>query len=225
METLLKKLLCASALLLSTAAQADIVGYDITNAELTGFGNWSHDYFGDIVKQSNGLYNYSNGHGTLNDKVIATDYLNNQLFAFADNSTITLHLDKAITIKSINLFGGNVGDTNYIPGALTGLTVTIGGVAVNLKSTDFGPQCQQNLCNDSLSLANTALASVVTNTITLSNFVGTPPALKGTGPIWYNATEITVIDGVAPVPEPGTYAMLAAGLGLLGFAARRQRRS
>ena len=28
--------------------------------------------------------------------------------------------------------------------------------------------------------------------------------------------------GVAPVPEPETYAMLLAGLGLLGFVARRR---
>jgi hypothetical protein len=34
------------------------------------------------------------------------------------------------------------------------------------------------------------------------------------------------VQGVAPaVPEPGTYAMLLAGLGLMGFMARRQRKS
>ncbi|MDR2092861.1 MAG: PEP-CTERM sorting domain-containing protein [Azoarcus sp.] len=32
------------------------------------------------------------------------------------------------------------------------------------------------------------------------------------------------VQGVALVPEPGTYAMLLAGLGLMGFMARRQRK-
>ncbi len=30
---------------------------------------------------------------------------------------------------------------------------------------------------------------------------------------------------ISAVPEPGTYAMLLAGLGLMGFVARRQRRA
>jgi len=32
----------------------------------------------------------------------------------------------------------------------------------------------------------------------------------------------TQISGLTPVPEPETYAMLLAGLGLVGFAARRK---
>lgn len=32
-------------------------------------------------------------------------------------------------------------------------------------------------------------------------------------------------DGIPPVPEPGTYAMIAAGLGLLALAHRRRRRA
>jgi hypothetical protein len=32
-----------------------------------------------------------------------------------------------------------------------------------------------------------------------------------------------LIDGVSLVPEPGTYAMLLAGLGVVGFMARRRR--
>ena len=34
-----------------------------------------------------------------------------------------------------------------------------------------------------------------------------------------------VINGVSAVPEPETYAMMLAGLGLLGFAARRRKQA
>jgi hypothetical protein len=38
---------------------------------------------------------------------------------------------------------------------------------------------------------------------------------------------LSVIDAgvMAPIPEPQTYALLLAGLGLLGFAARRRTRA
>ncbi len=43
----------------------------------------------------------------------------------------------------------------------------------------------------------------------------------GAGEIWKNA--ITVNTSVSPVPEAETYAMMLAGLGLVGFMARRTR--
>jgi hypothetical protein len=40
----------------------------------------------------------------------------------------------------------------------------------------------------------------------------------------YNVHDVTVtVAAAAPVPEAETYAMLLAGLGLVGFAARRKR--
>lgn len=38
----------------------------------------------------------------------------------------------------------------------------------------------------------------------------------------YNVTSGLLIDNVAVVPEPETYAMLLAGLGLMAVASRRQ---
>ncbi|MFL9710390.1 PEP-CTERM sorting domain-containing protein [Methylobacillus sp. Pita1] len=38
---------------------------------------------------------------------------------------------------------------------------------------------------------------------------------------WVGLSEVKFV--TAPVPEPSTYAMLLAGVGLLGFAARRKK--
>ena len=38
-------------------------------------------------------------------------------------------------------------------------------------------------------------------------------------PVSWGARDVAVF---APIPEPGTYAMMLAGLGLMGFAARRR---
>ncbi|WP_195763443.1 FxDxF family PEP-CTERM protein [Duganella guangzhouensis] len=43
------------------------------------------------------------------------------------------------------------------------------------------------------------------------------------GPYGNLIVDDMVLTNVGPVPEPGTYAMLLAGLGLVGFAARRKR--
>ena len=43
------------------------------------------------------------------------------------------------------------------------------------------------------------------------------------GPFDYNDLSFSFTNTIAAVPEPETYAMLLAGLGLLGFAARRKK--
>lgn len=199
------------------AQAVSISGYDITQARLSGFGGWNHFYSGTIG--SGDPTTYTGGRGTLNDGDIPTGLARNQLFLVSDMPTITLHLSSGTAIKSIELYGGNV-PNNFVPGALTGWDVPIGGTTVTLASTDFGPTiCRFGTlaCNDSVSLLGTALEGVATSTVMLSNFQVGDPA--GGWEDYFNIGEVTV----SPVPEPETYALMLAGLGVLGFAARRRR--
>jgi hypothetical protein len=52
------------------------------------------------------------------------------------------------------------------------------------------------------------------------NGFGNPTFVPG---ILGNALEATPVYLVAPIPEPETYAMMLAGLGLIGFIARRRK--
>lgn len=194
-----------------------ITSYDITQARLSGFGGWNHFYSGTIG--SGDPTTYTGGRGTLNDGGIPTGTARNQLFLASDMPTITLHLSSSTAINSIEVYGGDF-PNNYVPGSLTGWDVTIGGTTVTFASIDFGPTvCRFGTlaCNDSVSLLGSALEGVATNTVTLSNFqVGNP---AGGWEDYFNIGEVTV----SPVPEPATYALMLAGFGVLGLAARRRR--
>jgi hypothetical protein len=58
--------------------------------------------------------------------------------------------------------------------------------------------------------------SFTSNSITLDTNNGSVPGGN-------SSTAVFIINGVAPIPEPETYAMMLAGLGLIGFAARRRK--
>ena len=59
-------------------------------------------------------------------------------------------------------------------------------------------------------------------TTTIIEFLGLAPGMNANA-VWNgNSLEVTL---TTPIPEPETYALLLAGLGLVGFAARRRRRS
>jgi len=73
------------------------------------------------------------------------------------------------------------------------------------------------------SLANTGAVTMISNTIS----IGCMDELSGSNGL---SGGLTIVDGgtpeflpFAPIPEPGTYAMMLAGLGLLGFIGRSRK--
>ncbi len=142
----------------SDGGEVPFSGYDITDAIVSGFGNWTHTYDGTIVEgqpfshfSNPGVFAVYNGvgNGTLNDRYISNTPAGSQLFlrpeannvtggATMDNNpndnipsnpTIILTLPSGIAIGAIDIFGGDISD-NGVPGLIT-------AVEVQLLDTDF----------------------------------------------------------------------------------------
>lgn len=193
-----------------------ISSYDITNANLSGFGGWSHSFSGVVASIGGGLANYSNGSGTLNDGTVSASHVNNQLFAINSHASITLYLDGTYQVSGLALYGAS-NSGNFIPGTLTGATIGFGGQTVTLNSSAFGGNCASGLCSDVFSFSGTSLENVTGNIVTISNIQG---GWNG----YYNIAEITVSGVAVPaVPEPDALAFLLAGLAVVGMYGRKVR--
>jgi hypothetical protein len=218
--------LATLALLLAGAgrAQADLLvtGYDITNAEPSGFGVWQHTYTGKMTPSGAGIYNYTGGGGTLNDGLIGTGTYNTQLFSIPADPAITVHLGSVGPVSRINLYSF-ANTSNLIPGNIVSVDVTINGVTQTFTPQGFGPVGASGFpVHEFLDLSKSPLGGLPTNTFTLSNVKAT-----GSWSNYYSISEITVNAPAFSIPlstpEPGGLALLGTGLAvLIGFARVRR---
>jgi hypothetical protein len=199
------------------ALAVTVTGYDVMNAEPSGFGLlWSNSYNGTITNNGN-LVNYAGGSGSMNNGVIENGIAGTELFLVSDKPVITVYLDGTYNVSTIELFGGDIA-YNGIPGILTGWTVGIGSTSQYYSSTPFGDTCVSGLCNDYVTL-NAGQQAIATNQFTLSGFTTDQSSL------WKNYFSIAEIkdDGqgtqgpASPVPEPATLLLFGPSLiGLIG---------
>lgn len=201
-----------------------VTSYDIEATAGSGFGCWTHLYTGTVVDTgrmvggtacpSVPLVNELGGSGTLNDGSTAQA----QLFTNRPDTAgtpfdpaITLHLERAVHVRSIELIG-DTGGYSWAAGFETRLTVSIGGSSAVVDTTAYGPTNFGIPANDRVDLTGNALGSLITDTVTLHGFVVAWPY----GPIdQWTIAEIRVVgdapDLTAPVvtysSHPAVYAV------------------
>ena len=215
-------LLLGCGSLQAIAATTQITGYDINHSIYSGFGNWGHYYTGSIdTSYGPGNQPYSGGTGTLADGVIG-DAQSSHLFQLGSyDVAITLYLDDIYELTSIDLFGGNHG--NSVPGAINSADITINGETINLLSIEFGGYAtfgssnltSPNQRNDKFDLIAAGFSDLYSDEIVISNisvhWEGSPDF------DYYSISEIQV----SAVPIPATLWLFGSGLGLLGWMRRK----
>jgi hypothetical protein len=205
------------------AASIGITGYNIINADVSGTGNWAHVYTGLIAPTAGSLANYSGGTGTMADGVfVGTNADNTQLFlTSAPNVGIALFLDNFYSIDQIDIFGGDHGAiANNIPGAITGMDVTINATTQTFATTGFGPINMGPgppgyLINDRVTITGSSLDGLFTNQIFISN-VTSAFAILGQ----FSIAEIQ-INGTL-IPEPSGVLLFSVGMLVVGRTLRRR---
>ncbi|MFN0022201.1 MAG: beta strand repeat-containing protein, partial [Pirellulaceae bacterium] len=169
-----------------------ITGYNITAADVTGSGGWNHTYSGTITPTGGTRANYTGGTGTMADGVFGVSEQFTQLFAdFSgpiSDPVITLFLPGSFSLNTIDIYGGNFGPSNSIPGRITGFTVTIGANSAAFASTGFGAVGNSGQpINDRVTITGSPLDGIAGTTVILSNF--TEPSSQA-----FSITEI-ILDG------------------------------
>ena len=173
--------------------------YALTNVPASGFGGWFYDA------------------DTLNDGIIPTTQNDDMLLDTTANPSITFTFSNFYKISSIQVLSAYLSN-NYIPGNIYSATVTIGANSANIISNGFGAINPRSgfFGNEDFTLP-TALASLSTNTFTLSNFVSTGAYSQ------YASLGEVVVNGAVAAPEPATWGLMILGFGSAGVMLRRRR--
>ena len=106
----------------------------------------------------------------------------------------------------VSAFGGNFFASNISGSFLAGNVILVATDSLGATST-------QTIVGATVSsflgfVSNASMSSVVLSSV------------QGASPVWPTADNVTL---AAAIPEPGSYALLLAGLGVVGFMARRRR--
>jgi hypothetical protein len=209
----LKSLSLAVLLCTGAAAHADITVYTDPVAFLAALSAPGTDTFDDLtiaqtgtpLARTAGAYSYRASVGPVSNFWPAgTAGGDVWLAPTVSNDTITFDSFGALTAFGGNFFGSDAAGA-FSPGRTVVLTATDGTTTrtVNLYDT----------------VITTFLGFVSDNP--LASVTLHSDGLPGGSAYWSTANNVTV--GL-PVPEPESYAMLVAGLGLVGFMLRRRRR-
>lgn len=206
--TLAAALFSAVAAMSATNASATLI------TGVTATTNMGSDFGTDIANAVNGVGLSAISLNATHDEVTpANSWVSQQV----TTGQVTFNLNGSYTLAGFSFWNQNAGGPD-ISGA-TGLRDV--QVSTSINGSTFS-----NWFNHSFTKVETgdmSLVEMVSGTAVNANYVRFN-ILSNWGDVNQSAfAEVQFDSGTAPIPEPETYAMMLAGLGVLGLVARRRK--